>query len=165
MPSNPKNQRSVPQRSRVKRLFSAGGIVFRRNADALEILLTKDLNEKWAIPKGKYEPGERSEGAAMREIKEETGLSNVAIVSKLKPNKFFFRLDGRLVLKTVALFLVEATGDTKIYQEKLDPDEHAILDAKWYTPSGAVEAIGYKDLKANLSEAISALNKLYGRKR
>lgn len=160
--SDPAVRRMAHPRSegtKIKFLFSAGGIVYRKTAKDFEILLIKYPNGKWALPKGKYEPGEKGPATALREIQEETGLNNLKIRNKLKPNRFFFQLEGRLVMKTVALFLVEATGKTKIKKQLLDPDEHGVLDAKWYTPEEALTAAGYKDLRTNLREAIDKLKK------
>ena len=50
---------------------SAGGVVLLGNA----ILLLRKYNGDWVLPKGKIEPGESHEEAALREVKEETGLN------------------------------------------------------------------------------------------
>ena len=49
---------------------SAGGVVLLGNA----ILLLRKYNGDWVLPKGKIEPGESHEEAALREVKEETGV-------------------------------------------------------------------------------------------
>ena len=55
---------------------AAGGIIRRRRANGeLEILLVhRPAYDDWTFPKGKLEPGEREEDAAVREVEEETGL-------------------------------------------------------------------------------------------
>ncbi len=55
---------------------AAGGLVCRRREDgANEILLVhRPAYDDWSFPKGKLEPGEREEDAAIREVEEETGL-------------------------------------------------------------------------------------------
>ena len=55
---------------------AAGGVVFRRDRDGgLEVLLVhRPRYDDWSLPKGKLEPGETHEGAAIREVQEETGL-------------------------------------------------------------------------------------------
>ena len=55
---------------------AAGGLVYRRREDgAHEILLVhRPAYDDWSFPKGKLEPGEREEDAAIREVEEETGL-------------------------------------------------------------------------------------------
>jgi len=55
---------------------AAGGLIVRRHTDELEILVVhRPVHEDWSFPKGKLEPGESFEAAALREVHEETGLS------------------------------------------------------------------------------------------
>lgn len=54
---------------------AAGGIVWRRNGEAVEIVLVhRPAYDDWAFPKGKLHPGENEEEAAVREVEEEAGL-------------------------------------------------------------------------------------------
>jgi 8-oxo-dGTP diphosphatase len=60
---------------------AAGGLVCRQSDDGtaegnlVEVLLVhRPAYDDWAFPKGKLEPGEREEQAALREVEEETGL-------------------------------------------------------------------------------------------
>jgi 8-oxo-dGTP diphosphatase len=54
---------------------AAGGLVVREGADGGEILIVhRPAYGDWSFPKGKLEPGERAEEAAVREVEEETGL-------------------------------------------------------------------------------------------
>ncbi len=62
---------------------SAGILLYRRRAEALEVLLvhpggpiwaSRDLGA-WSVPKGEYEPGEEPLAAALREFAEELGSS------------------------------------------------------------------------------------------
>ena len=55
---------------------SCGAVVFYRSAQGIRILLVKNHNGKyWSFPKGHVEKGENEKETALREIKEETGLS------------------------------------------------------------------------------------------
>jgi 8-oxo-dGTP diphosphatase len=56
---------------------AAGGIVVRRSTDGTpEIALVHRPGRRdWTLPKGKLEPGETPEQAALREVREETGFS------------------------------------------------------------------------------------------
>uniref|UniRef100_A0A915I3L7 Nudix hydrolase domain-containing protein n=1 Tax=Romanomermis culicivorax TaxID=13658 RepID=A0A915I3L7_ROMCU len=55
------------------------GVIFRKNGDKLEILLTQEAREdckySWYLPAGRVEPAETLEEGMMREVQEETGLS------------------------------------------------------------------------------------------
>ena len=55
---------------------AAGGLVCRSREDGTaEILLVhRPAYDDWSFPKGKLEPGETEEEAAVREVEEETGL-------------------------------------------------------------------------------------------
>jgi 8-oxo-dGTP pyrophosphatase MutT (NUDIX family) len=54
---------------------AAGGLVVREGANGGEILVVhRPAYDDWSFPKGKLEPGESEEEAAIREVEEETGL-------------------------------------------------------------------------------------------
>jgi 8-oxo-dGTP diphosphatase len=55
---------------------AAGGIVHRHGEDgAIEVLVIhRPEYEDWTLPKGKLDPGETAEQAAVREVEEETGI-------------------------------------------------------------------------------------------
>lgn len=54
---------------------AAGGLVVRRHHGALEIAVVhRPIHQDWSFPKGKLEEGETFELAALREVKEETGM-------------------------------------------------------------------------------------------
>ncbi len=54
---------------------AAGGVVVRDGDDGTEVCLVhRPRYDDWTLPKGKLDPGESSEQAALREVEEETGL-------------------------------------------------------------------------------------------
>ncbi len=56
-------------------VFAAGGVVWRRGDRGMEIALVhRPKYDDWSLPKGKLDPGESFEDAALREVEEETGL-------------------------------------------------------------------------------------------
>jgi 8-oxo-dGTP diphosphatase len=63
-------------RSQDSTVRAGGGVVWRRRDDGgLEIVLVhRPQYDDWSLPKGKVDPGETDEEAALREVEEETGL-------------------------------------------------------------------------------------------
>jgi 8-oxo-dGTP diphosphatase len=54
---------------------AAGGVVWRRSDGSIEIALVhRPKYDDWSLPKGKLDPGESFEDAALREVWEETGM-------------------------------------------------------------------------------------------
>ena len=55
---------------------AAGGLVVRRHHGELQIVVVhRPVQQDWSFPKGKLEPGETFELAALREVHEETGMA------------------------------------------------------------------------------------------
>ena len=73
--------RRTPQ---AKDRTSAGGIVLRREGGRILVAFAREKDyPQFVLPKGGVEPGETLEDAARREILEETGLSELALLGKL----------------------------------------------------------------------------------
>jgi ADP-ribose pyrophosphatase YjhB (NUDIX family) len=63
----------------------------------------------WSLPKGHIEAGETAEQAALREVREETGISG-EIVAELGVIDFWFVAEGRRIHKTVHHYLMRRIG-------------------------------------------------------
>jgi ADP-ribose pyrophosphatase YjhB (NUDIX family) len=94
----------------VERLVSAGGVVVRRGAGELEIVICgRETDGVWGLPKGTPDEGESLEEAAVREVSEETGLET-EIVKKIGIAEYWFARNGIRYHKWVHHYLMRATG-------------------------------------------------------
>lgn len=74
-----------------------------------EILWMK-RNGRWDLPKGKVERGERIEAAALREVTEETGISDLVLKEALGQTYHTYEMHGNIELKTTFWFSALHTG-------------------------------------------------------
>ena len=67
---------------------AAGGVVVREGRDGPEVALVhRPKYDDWSLPKGKLDPGESWEEAALREVEEETGL-RCELGDELQPARY-----------------------------------------------------------------------------
>lgn len=85
---------------------AAGGLVVRVRETGREVLLIDDAYGHVTFPKGHVEPGENWETAAIREIREETGIE-ARILAPLGRVEYPVERDGQVIRKQVRLFLLE----------------------------------------------------------
>ncbi len=137
----------------MRREVSAGGVVFRRTSKGPEFLLIR-ANGRWLFPKGNIEKGESRQTAALREIAEETGLPREAlrIVTRLPPIEYVFQWEGRLILKTVHNFLVEARSQTPA-----KPQLSEVEEVGWFLADAARRTLSFKNSQQTLDTAITAV--------
>jgi 8-oxo-dGTP pyrophosphatase MutT (NUDIX family) len=93
---------------------SAGAIILREVDGELRIgLAHHDRPEKtWVLPKGHVEAGETIEQAALREIYEETGLTQVQLLTHLGSlMRESIRKNGEIEQKTIHYYLAYALED------------------------------------------------------
>lgn len=144
-----------PAISQVVREPTAGGIVFRRSKNdptKMEILLIQDAKERWTIPKGHIEEGEKARQTAEREIREETGLQEMRVLDWLGKINFRYRRAESLVLMTTEIYLVEALGNT----DDIKPEKW-MVSLGWMPAMEALEKIEYDDIGKLI---LVALNKI-----
>lgn len=98
------------QSNRQQKIVSAGIIIFRKTPEGFKFLLLYHGRNYWNFPKGKLEAEERSWQAALREVREETGLKSTELkfISNFKAyERFFFRRGKERIFKIVILYLAE----------------------------------------------------------
>ena len=95
----------------IKRIFSAGGIVIRKDKDGPKVLVTQHSGHKgWDFPKGHREIYESEEQTALREVEEEVGIK-ASIIEKAGQTQYFYYEEGERVLKTVVFYLMKYLGE------------------------------------------------------
>src|SRR3989304_9851603 len=97
----------------IKRIYSAGGIVFRKSTRStkgtkgVEVLVTQHSGHKgWDFPKGHREIYESEEQTALREVEEEVGVL-AEIIERVGQTQYFYYEEGSRVLKTVVFYLMK----------------------------------------------------------
>ena len=98
---------------------SAGIVLFRKEESKILFLLLHYPSGHWDFVKGKMEQGESTHQTAIRETKEETGITDVAFVENFEEwIQYNFKYQGELVQKKVVFFLAETkTKEVKISHE------------------------------------------------
>lgn len=104
---------------------AAGGIVHNSEGQILMIF----RRGFWDFPKGKVEKDETTEGAAMREVLEETGIK--ARITNTKPFSVFhtYNTYGPKMLKETVWYEMEAETEQAVPQT-----EEQISEAVWVEP-------------------------------
>ncbi len=104
---------------------SAGGLVVRRDQ---VLLISTQKGRRWQLPKGHIEAGETPEETAVREVREETGVTG-RVVAALPEVEYWYVEKGKLrVHKRVDYFLLEyESGDAA------DFDAGEVSGADWFS--------------------------------
>ena len=97
---------------------SCGAVVFTREGDTIKYVIIRSPEGFYGYPKGHMEAGETEEQTALREIKEETGLSVTLLPGFRTEDSHALVREGRPdVTKHIAYFLAEYTGQALRAQE------------------------------------------------
>jgi 8-oxo-dGTP diphosphatase len=113
----------------VDRVEAAGGVVLRGGRVAV---VHRPKYDDWSLPKGKLDPGESFEDAALREVEEETGL-RCSLVRELPAVQYEVR--GRP--KLVRYWAMEVEGETPF-----EPNEE-VDEIRWLGPDEALALLSY----------------------
>jgi len=112
-------------------ILAAGGVVVDDKLGVRRVLLVhRPRYDDWSFPKGKLDAGESVEQAALREVKEETGLK-CRIVRELAVTSYRYRTrnKGRLKPKSVHYFLMEPLSRRiKVPVDEVDRAEWLEID-------------------------------------
>ena len=138
----------------VQREISAGGVVYRRDGDDIEVVLASRRTRRgdlaWGLAKGGIEPGESHEDAAVREVQEETGYT-AEIEASLGDTRYFYVWEDTRIRKTVHFFLMRHTGG--------DPDDRddEMEEVRWFPLARARKRAAYRGERDVLGRAAELL--------
>ena len=102
------------------------------------VLLIRDAYSHWGLPKGHLEADETAEGAALREVREETGLDELVLGPHLQTIDWYFQSSGAMVHKFCHFYLIEAP-----LGEPLPQLDEGITECCWLTFDAALERVSY----------------------
>jgi len=144
---------SEKSKSRGRQEFSAGFILFRKTPEG-PLFLLLDYGKHWDYAKGHLEEGETAWQAAVRELREETGIRQVDRVGRFERDMHYvFRSPKKgLVHKTVTYFL----GRTREETVKLS-DEHE--GSAWLPLEEALERLTFDNAREILRAAAESMAK------
>ena len=109
-----------------------------------KILLIKTHEDLWYLPKGHIDKGETEEECAIREVKEETGLS-ITIIPGFKESIAYESSPG--VMKTATFFFAR-TDDFSI-----KPDGKEVLDYILVAPKQAIKKASHENTQGLMKKA------------
>ena len=110
----------------MSKAVSCGGVVFFQDKI---LMLYKNLNNRykgWVLPKGTVEPNETFEQTALREVKEESGVS-AKLVQYVDTSRYTFSVEKDVINKEVHWYLMLSDNDKSIPQK-----EEFFVDSGYY---------------------------------
>jgi 8-oxo-dGTP diphosphatase len=120
-----------PETAEVK---ASGGVVWRRGQGEVEVVVVhRPRYDDWSLPKGKLDPGEGWEQAALREVEEEVGLR--CRLGEELPHAAYTDHKGRA--KVVRYWLMEPEDDAA-FEANEEVDE-----MRWLARDAAATVLSY----------------------
>ncbi|MGD0646020.1 MAG: NUDIX domain-containing protein [Candidatus Bathyarchaeia archaeon] len=132
---------------------SCGAVVFIKNDVSTNYLLLNYAAGHWDFVKGNVEPNESEKETVIRELNEETSITNAQFIDDFKETiAYFYRRQGLTVHKEVVFFVIEAHTD-KVQLSF----EH--IGYAWLDYPHAIEKLTFKNSKDVLQKAHDFLKK------
>jgi bis(5'-nucleosidyl)-tetraphosphatase len=132
---------------------SCGAVVFIKKDDQTNYLLLNYAAGHWDFVKGNVEINETEKETVLRELKEETGITDATFIENFKETiAYFYRRQGLTVHKEVVFFIIET------HTEKVELSyEH--VGYIWLDYKHAMEKLNFKNAKDVLQKTRDFLKK------
>ena len=142
---------------RIEYPVSAGGVVYRKTGDGVEIVIGGFRSQEgwtWGLPKGTPDPGETMEETAIREVNEETGLK-VSLEAPIDNIQYWFvrSSDGVRCNKTVHFYLMSPVGGSINEHDKEFDAVH------WCHDQEALRTLTYRNEAKIVEKAMSMVSR------
>jgi 8-oxo-dGTP pyrophosphatase MutT (NUDIX family) len=132
---------------------SAGIVIFRKEDSKNLFLLLHYPSGHWDFVKGKMEKDETTHQTAIRETREETGITDISFVENFEEwIEYNFQYQGELIHKKVVFFLAE----TKTKEVEIS---HEHQNFTWMDYNTAMEKTTFDNAKTVLTRAQMLLSK------
>lgn len=129
------------------KIIAAGGIVENEEGK----ILFQFRRGKWDLPKGKLDDGESIEECALREVEEETGLTNIELGEFIGVTHHFYTEKDTEIEKETHWFAMKITGNPKLVPQL----EEDITELRWVAENEL------KDYLSNSFDNIVAITEKY----
>ncbi len=149
----------------IKKRTSSGGVIFRplgseqeNPHSGIEVVIVSVRGRKaWCLPKGIIDRGEDAETAALREVREETGLWGEIIENIGSISYWYFLRDEMIRMhKTVHFFLLRYLGGNT------DDHDNEVDEAKWFPIDDAIKQLTHKSEKDIMQKAKVIIERIMG---
>ena len=127
---------------------SAGAVLFHMEGDSEpEYLLLHYVAGHWDFPKGNIEAGEKEKQTAIREIREETGITDVEFFDGFRMKIEYKYKHGKKLVRKEVVFYLARTGTRQVILS------HEHIGFAWQKFDDAIQQLTFRNAMNLLSAA------------